>query len=82
MHHITHPSKEQVRAYMLQRTAERLPPPAPEQIRRQLGWLSCDDSWTQGAGTRALFFPVKLAQLAALLAVEWVFCAGGFDRPH
>jgi hypothetical protein len=82
MHHITHPSKEQVRAYMQQRTAEHLPPPAPEQIRRQLGWSSCDDFWTCGVGTRTLFFPAKLAQLAALLAVEWAFCVGGFDRPH
>ena len=37
-----HPSKEQVRAYMARRQAERQeerkPPPTPEEIRRELGW--------------------------------------------
>jgi hypothetical protein len=82
MHHITHPSKEQVRAYMLQRKAERRPPPAPDQIRRQLGWSSCDDSYMAGCGTRALFFPSKIIELASLLAVEWLFSVGGYDRTH
>jgi hypothetical protein len=82
MRHITHPSKEQVRAYMLQRKAEHRPPPAPDQIRRQLGWSSCDDSYMNGCGTRALFFPVKIVELASLLAVEWFFSAGGYDRTH
>ena len=36
--HIVHPTKEQVRAYMAQRGRARRPPPAPEEIRRQLGW--------------------------------------------
>lgn len=35
---IVHPTKEQVRAYMAQRERARRPPPAPEEIRRQLGW--------------------------------------------
>ncbi|MFC0135255.1 hypothetical protein CR105_20910 [Massilia eurypsychrophila] len=35
---ITNPTKEQVRAYMLGREADRRPPPAPAEIRRQLGW--------------------------------------------
>lgn len=38
----THPTKEQVRAYMakrqVERQEERTPPPPPEEIRRQLGW--------------------------------------------
>jgi hypothetical protein len=37
-HRIIQPSKEQVRAYMAAREAARHPPPAPEEIRRQLGW--------------------------------------------
>jgi len=32
------PSNEQVRSWMRQRKVERTPPPAPEQIRRELGW--------------------------------------------
>lgn len=34
----THPSKEQVRIWAKQRSLSRLPPPAPADIRRQLGW--------------------------------------------
>lgn len=37
-HRIVHPTKEQVRAYMAEREAARLPPPAPDEIRRQLNW--------------------------------------------
>lgn len=32
------PSNQQVRSWMQQRQAEKSPPPAPEEIRRQLGW--------------------------------------------
>lgn len=32
------PNHEQVRSWMQQRQADRTPPPAPEEIRRQLGW--------------------------------------------
>lgn len=38
IHHITHPTKEQVRAYMAERELAHRPPPAPEEIRRKLGW--------------------------------------------
>lgn len=47
----THPDKNLVRAHLAgriaqQRTTERKPPPTPEQIREQLGWLmlpnNCD----------------------------------------
>ena len=34
----THPSKEQTRLWLQQRTLSRLPPPQPADIRRQLGW--------------------------------------------
>ncbi|MET3130891.1 hypothetical protein AAKU55_001149 [Oxalobacteraceae bacterium GrIS 1.11] len=76
MHHITHPSKEQVRAYMHRREGARRPPPAPDEIRRQLGWLSLEE---YPPGTQGLFFPAEIAQLTALLAVEWLFRAGGFS---
>ena len=34
----THPSKETVHSWFMQRRAEKTPPPSPEQIRRELGW--------------------------------------------
>jgi hypothetical protein len=35
---LTHPSKQQVREYLQRRTRAATPPPAPEEVRRQLGW--------------------------------------------
>jgi hypothetical protein len=35
---VTHPTKEQVRIWGKQRSLSRLPPPSPEEVRRQLGW--------------------------------------------
>lgn len=32
------PSNQQVRSWMQQRQVSRTPPPAPEQIRMELGW--------------------------------------------
>jgi hypothetical protein len=34
----THPSKEQARIWLKLRTLSSLPPPSPDEIRRQLGW--------------------------------------------
>ncbi len=79
MHHITHPTKEQVRAYMQQREADRRPPPTPDEIRRQLGWIKAP---VPASGTQSLFFPAEIAQLAALMAVEWLFRANGFSAKH
>lgn len=50
-----HPSKEEVRAYMERRKRARQPPPAPAEIRRQLGWYS-------GAGIAAA--PAALVPIA------------------
>lgn len=38
MTHTTKPSNQVVRSWMQQRQVDRTPPPAPEQIRRELGW--------------------------------------------
>lgn len=35
---ITQPSKEQVRAWMAQRELACRPPPAPHEVRAELGW--------------------------------------------
>lgn len=86
MQTVPHPSKEQVRAYMMQRHHARLPPPAPDEIRRQLGW----DSQSYGDASClvfptprfALFLPGSMAQLSALMTVEWMFRAAGYSRSY
>lgn len=62
------PTKEQVRVYMhqRQRAFERRHAEAPAAF----------------PGTSTLFFPGTIAQLAALLAVEWCFLAAGISRSH
>ena len=35
---IQHPPKHLVREYLARRSRDSQPPPAPEEIRRQLGW--------------------------------------------
>jgi hypothetical protein len=76
------PTKEQVRAYMHQRQREfcHRPPPMPEEIRRQLGWHYSAD-YPDRFSSSTLFFPGSIAQLAALMAVEWCFLAAGVRRP-
>lgn len=34
-----HPSKEEVRAWLVRRCRTQVPPPAPDEIRRELGWV-------------------------------------------
>lgn len=79
MHTTLHPTKEQVRAYMHLREFDRRPPPAPAEIRRQLGWYGGSATMDFSAGS-SLLFPGTIAQLAALLAVEWCFLAAGISR--
>jgi hypothetical protein len=67
---VTHPSKEQVRAYMMAREHARQPPPTPEEIRRQLGWrLAPADRDSDFVGLCLL--PATFGQWAAQLAVDW-----------
>ena len=80
MHDGMHPTKEQVRAYMHARECDHRPPPAPEEIRRQLGWHAASpDSPLFPAGS-SLLFPGAIIQLATLLVVEWCFRASGVSR--
>jgi hypothetical protein len=70
-HSITHPTKEQVRAYMAKRELARRPPPAPEEIRRQLGWRlqQCD------ADRMLLQFyliPTNYTQMATQIVFDWM----------
>jgi hypothetical protein len=73
-HRIIQPSKEQVRAYMAAREAARRPPPAPDEIRRQLGWR------LQRADEQVLLLqfyliPTSYSQLATRIACEWALSA-------
>lgn len=89
MQPVPHPSKEQVRAYMMQRCHAQRPPPAPDEIRRQLGWY-LQYGKDVGGGSSLMLCPVfpspqftfvlpgNIAQLSGLLAVEWLFLAAGF----
>jgi hypothetical protein len=38
MDDVKHPLKHLVRVYLMRRSRESTPPPAPEEIRRLLGW--------------------------------------------
>ncbi len=82
MRQISHPSKEQVRAYMQQREGAGRPPPAPAEIRRQLGWsLAVQDGPASLCGSGSFFLPGTVGQLAALLALEWLFRAALLSQP-
>jgi hypothetical protein len=69
---VTQPTKEQVRAYMARRERARRPPPAPEDIRRQLGWklAPCNSTY---ALMSFYLLPATLGQLAAKAALELYF---------
>jgi hypothetical protein len=72
VHHTTHPSKEQVRAYMAEREAARRPPPAPAEIRRRLGWR-LDGPDQDRVLLQFYLMPSTCGHLAAQLALDWYF---------
>src|SRR4051812_27727101 len=81
MPHITQPSKEQVRAYMVLREHARRPPPTPDEVRRQLGWrlsTSDDDPLLVHLCT---VLPATMGQLAALIALNWIFSSARHIPP-
>jgi hypothetical protein len=66
---VTQPTKEEVRAYMARRERARRPPPAPEDIRRQLGWRLAPADPTYALMTFCLL-PATLGQIAAQAALD------------
>lgn len=67
---VNQPTKEQVRAYMAARGRATRPPPAPEEVRRQLGWrLAPPEGDCPLAGL--YMFPAAWGQCAAQLAIDW-----------
>jgi hypothetical protein len=69
-HRVTHPTKEQVRAYMVAREHAHRPPPAPEEIRRELGW-QLDPPEPGCAMIGLCMLPATLGQLAAQWVLDW-----------
>jgi hypothetical protein len=67
---------------MAAREAARLPPPAPEEIRRQLGWrLQRADEHT--LLLQFYLIPTSYSQLATRLACEWTLATmAGVLFPH
>jgi hypothetical protein len=71
-HRIKQPTKEQVRAYMLAREGARRPPPAPEEIRRQLNWrLAPSDE--DRVLVQFCLIPSAYGELATKIALDWLF---------
>lgn len=78
---VTQPTKEQVRAYMAAREHARRPPPAPQDIRRQLGWsLAPPDQ--QVALIRLCFLPATLGHAAAQAALDLCFAPLRWQREN
>lgn len=85
-HHVTQPTKEQVRAYMASRLASRRPggnasrpPPSPEEIRALLGWrLQRAD--THPAFLQFYLIPTVYSRLAAMLACDLLLAAMSVSR--
>ena len=66
---VTHPTKEQVRAYMMAREHAHRPPPPPEEIRRQLGWHVV--SAQHDPFVTLCMLPATLGQLAVQATLGW-----------
>jgi hypothetical protein len=71
---ITHPSKEQVRAYMLRREADRRPPPTPAEIRRQLGWrlTPADEAPPM---LQLCLLPSTYSEMTAQFVLDWLYAS-------
>jgi hypothetical protein len=77
---ITHPTKEQVRAYMARRESAHRPPPPPAEIRRELGWAltpSNDDCVL----VQFYLLPSACSQLAAQVLLNCLFASSRALRP-
>jgi hypothetical protein len=77
---ITHPTKEQVRAYMARRESALRPPPPPAEIRRQLGWGLVPDD--QHPLVRFCLLPSTCSQMTAQLVVDWLFASSRAPAAH
>lgn len=81
---VTHPTKEQVRAYMARREAAHRPPPPPDEIRRQLDWrlTPADEA---NPLLQFCLLPTTYSHLTAQVLLDWLFAstrANGAPRPR
>ncbi|MFA6069484.1 hypothetical protein AKG95_22360 [Janthinobacterium lividum] len=72
----SHPSKEQVRAYMRGREHALRPPPPPDEIRRQLAWC-CVDAFPctcspAGVAAQGWHLSADMVRLSTLMAIAWL----------
>jgi hypothetical protein len=67
---VTHPTKEQVRAYMLAREYAYRPPPSPEEIRRQLNWHVVGPE-SDCVLSSLVLLPATFGQLAVQAVLDW-----------
>jgi hypothetical protein len=80
---ITHPTKEQVRAYMARRESAHRPPPPPAEIRRQLNWR-LTPSETDSVLLQFCLLPSAYSHLTAQVLLDWIFASSraiGASRP-
>ena len=80
-HRINQPTKEEVRAYMAAREAARRPPPAPEEIRRQLNWRLAPSDEDRML-VQFCLIPSTYSELAARIAIDWIFTPVTFIPPR
>ncbi len=79
----SHPSKEQVRAYMRRREHALQPPPPPDEIRRQLAWRrrdaiagTCLFATPAGVAAHGWHLSAEMACLGMLMAIAWMIRCG------
>ncbi|MGK5077827.1 hypothetical protein [Janthinobacterium sp. HLX7-2] len=81
MYPISHPSKEQVRAYMRRREQALQPPPPPDEIRRQLAWCMLDATAASMAA-QGWHLSADMARLGTLMAIAWLMGSGVPQRKN
>ncbi len=85
----SHPSKEQVRAYMRRRERALQPPPPPDEIRRQLAWCrvgafpgACLPATPAGLVAQGWHLSADMARLGTLMAIAWLMHGGVAHRKN
>lgn len=80
---MSHPSKEQVRAYMRRREHALQPPPPPDEIRRQLAWCraragldAAGPATAAGLAAQGWRLSADMARLGTLMAIVWLMHSG------
>lgn len=89
-HGASHPSKEQVRAYMRRRERALQPPPPPAEIRRQLDWCRLNAGSVHapvhltpaGMAAQSWRLSVEINRWGALMAIAWLMRSGVPQRKN